>query len=130
MWQLCKDENGGDKKLDLVKQLIEKKQVNLNLEDHQVWWRPTAIHYAASRGHTATVEFLLKNGATVDCKTKYGWTQIHEAAKSGHTATVEILLKKGATVNCKDYDGKTPLQLATAQDESKVIDLLKKYGGR
>ena len=124
MWRLCRDEHGGDNLIDEIKYLILNKQVNVNLVEHEKDGE-TPLHKAARSGHTATVEFLVKSGATVDCKTNYGWTPLHKAARSGHTATVEFLLKTGATVDCKNHYGLTPLQLAR---KTEVVELLKKFG--
>jgi hypothetical protein len=51
----------------------------------------TALHVAAANGCTKVVELLLRNGAMVDIKDKYGSTPLSVATAKNHTEIVNIL---------------------------------------
>ena len=52
-----------------------------------------ALHWAASRGQTAMVEFLLTNNADVNAIDDYeGDTPLHLAAQGGHTGVAKLLI--------------------------------------
>ena len=59
----------------------------------------TALTSATAKDHSQCLEMLLKAGADVNVKDKYGYTALARAAKKGHTQCLEILLKAGADVN-------------------------------
>jgi ankyrin repeat protein/ubiquinone/menaquinone biosynthesis C-methylase UbiE len=68
-----------------------------------------ALHEAAANGHISVIEFLIKNGATIDKTTQEGWTPLHAATFNGKTDAAEILVKKGANIYARDKNGYTPL---------------------
>jgi len=59
------------------------------------------------------VELLLKKGANVNAKDKYGGTALMYAAVKGHKEVVELLIENGADVNAKNIMGKTALMSAS-----------------
>ena len=59
----------------------------------------TALHLAASGGHSAVVKVLLAAGATVGIMDYYDWTPLHRAALGGHLAIVQYLISYGADAN-------------------------------
>jgi ankyrin repeat protein len=63
----------------LLKQIDEQK-VNIDLKDGD---GATALHFAASRGHTPVVKWLLKRGAQIVVD-KYGKSPVHDAAENEH----------------------------------------------
>ena len=73
----------------------------------------TAFISACQRGITETVEFLIKNHADVNAKTRYwNMTGLMYAVREGNTEMVELLIQNGADVNATDKDGSSPLILA------------------
>ena len=75
--------------LGLVKQLYAK---GADI-DHDGW---NPLIYAASKGYSEIVQFLLTFGASVNATTDNGTTALMMAARGNHYDTVELLLKHGA----------------------------------
>jgi ankyrin repeat protein len=60
----------------------------------------TALHLAASNGHTAIVMLLLQNGAQINAMDERGRTALHCAGEAGHIDVVRLLLgQSGVHVN-------------------------------
>ncbi|XP_065169700.1 myotrophin [Atheta coriaria] len=81
--------------LEQVKDIVEKKAVNVNQE---IDGRPPIL-YAADYGQKAVIEYLITAGANVNSKDKHGITAILAAIWEGHKECVKLLIEKGA---CKD----------------------------
>ena len=84
----------------------------------------TPLHAATSKGHTATVEALLKVGASSDAGFSlglgllgFGSPLFEAASKEGHTATVEALLKAGASP-----DAGSPIAAATEEGHHAIVE--------
>lgn len=73
-----------------------------------------ALLEAARTNKTEKVKHLLKKGANVNARGKYGRTALMLAADEGHVSVVRLLLENGADVNAKaPYDmGRTALMCA------------------
>lgn len=69
----------------------------------------TALHCAARAGETATVDFLLENGARIDSNNIQMRQRrpLHEAILGKHAAVVKFLLQTGANVSETDGHGST-----------------------
>lgn len=95
----------------------------------------TAMHLAAERGHTATVEFLAdKFRASVFDRTKDGSTLMHIAALNGHPETAmvsslsssqyipplfpQILFKKGVPLLMPNKSGARGIHTAASKADS------------
>jgi ankyrin repeat protein len=87
--------------------------------DYDGW---TDLHWAASKGKTAQVEALLREGASVDAANGMRRTPLYEAAKRGHVETVRVLVKNGAAINGVDPSGFTPLHVA---GEHRRLDVMR-----
>lgn len=83
------------------------------------------------------LSFLLKHGANVNARTKYGRTPLHEAALNGEIKTVKFLIASGAKINARNNKGNTPLYYAETKligapaktaVHVKIAKLLKKHG--
>uniref|UniRef100_A0A8C7HLQ2 Ankyrin 2 n=1 Tax=Oncorhynchus kisutch TaxID=8019 RepID=A0A8C7HLQ2_ONCKI len=71
------------------------------------------------------VNFLLQQGASVNAKTKNGYTPLHQAAQQGHTHIINVLLQHGATPNTTTANGNTALSIARRLGYISVVDTLK-----
>ncbi len=73
----------------------------------------TALHYAALKGKTRAVKFLIARGADVNVADPSGDTPLHLAAGGGHADVADILLSKGADINALgEHYRYTPLNTA------------------
>jgi ankyrin repeat protein len=57
-------------------------------------WTP--LHYAAERGHVASVQALCRGVADIDARNIRGRTALRLASLKGHVGVVEALLERGA----------------------------------
>ncbi|MGI9471928.1 MAG: ankyrin repeat domain-containing protein, partial [Rubripirellula sp.] len=84
---------------------------------------------AAYNGHTDTVRFLLKRGATIDSRDIEGKTPLIHACTGPFAETVQLLLDEGADVNAKDSnEGFTPLMMAAGLDQPEIVKILLENG--
>ena len=72
----------------------------------------TPLHFAAVFGQAEVVIALIKAGADINAKDKYGETPLHYSAEQDDIKTALVLIKEGADINTKDKNGNTPLQIA------------------
>jgi ankyrin repeat protein len=89
----------------------------------------TPLFLAAGSGNAEAVRFLIRQGADVNARERFGQTALSEAAFYGNVAVIKELLKNGADVNAVGNDG-TALDVAAKTNNGVVADLLKHYGGR
>ena len=98
----------------------------------------TPLMAAAYKGLVEIGQFLIENGAVIDCQTTSGTTDffktsppvcgespLHLAAAYGHKDFVELLLHHGADVSIKDHTGQTPRHWAARYGKEDLIDLLR-----
>jgi hypothetical protein len=92
----------------------------------------TALVGVVENGQIELCRSLVKNGANVNAKDKYGktmlmmaavWTPFTDAERKGQTEICRFLIEEGADVNAKDNDGKTALLHASLFNRN-VIRLL------
>eukprot|EP00613_Pedinella_sp_CCMP2098_P017940 CAMPEP_0171752676 /NCGR_PEP_ID=MMETSP0991-20121206/42769_1 /TAXON_ID=483369 /ORGANISM="non described non described, Strain CCMP2098" /LENGTH=280 /DNA_ID=CAMNT_0012354127 /DNA_START=121 /DNA_END=960 /DNA_ORIENTATION=+ len=63
----------------------------------------SALHVASSRGHIASVQFLLQVGSDVHNRdVESGWTPLHRALFHGHISVAIILIRAGAFAGFED----------------------------
>jgi len=79
-------------------------------------------------GLTTIVKYIIKAGADVNTKDKYGRTALHLASYYMHKQIVKILLDAGADVNAKDQYGYTPLHVATFNGYEQIVKILIEAG--
>lgn len=68
---------------------------------------------------------LLKLGAKINSKNRYGYTPMCLAAERGNTELVKYLAKRGARINHKTVLGNTPLFLAARKLQRRAAFTLK-----
>jgi ankyrin repeat protein len=67
------------------------------------------------------VRVLLKAGADVSCRDKFGETPLHMAVIRSQTTIVEMLLEAGADPSVQNDDQITPLHLAVLGNNTALI---------
>jgi ankyrin repeat protein len=71
---------------------------------------------------------VIKGGADVNVKDKYGSTPLHRASEEGHTVVAELLIKAGADLNVKDNCSFTALHSAVENNHADVVEVLINAG--
>ena len=85
----------------------------------------TALIIASRHGNLGIVRTLLKNGADINARSKYGDTALIAATYFCHSNIAEFLLENGADVNAMNYGyGSTPLMLATECGNLAIVKAL------
>ena len=108
-----------DRSLQIIRQIVESKRVDLHLKDND---GNIPLHAACGAGNEAAVVLFLHEGIDINTKGQDGRTALHFSASSGYENLVKILLDCGADVTMVDDRGMTPYDLA---DDSQVRVSLK-----
>lgn len=89
----------------------------------------TALHCAASRGHTRCIEILIKLcGAQTDLIDSNGCTALFYAVTLGHADATVKLLDLGADPNRQDRKGRSPGHCGCAKGQFETVKLLSARG--
>jgi ankyrin repeat protein len=104
--------------LPLVKQLVEN-----DADVNKPGWTP--LHYAASTGQVAVIEFLLENSAYIDAESPNGSTPLMMAAMYGSPEAVKVLIQAGADLNIKNQLGLTSLDFAVRGNRQNAKELIE-----
>ncbi|XP_024522828.1 protein DOG1-like 3 [Selaginella moellendorffii] len=86
----------------------------------------TALHMAASKGHSECVDMLINAGANVNKKDNFGMTPLLAALKGGHDVAADLLVEKGAEPLLEEPG--IELCKATASGDVKYVERLVKHG--
>ena len=89
--------------------MLEKYNFNINDADDDgnfclLRKGRTCLHIASSLGYTEIVGYLIKEGANVNPRDRFGGTPRGDALRNGHDIIAKILLDHGATQPAKDED--------------------------
>jgi ankyrin repeat protein len=86
----------------------------------------SALHYAASEGHTEVVRVLLDGGANARVSALGGMTPLFLAAAGGHAETTKLLVERGADTNARSPWN--PLRVAAGEGHLEVVRTLLSLG--
>ena len=81
----------------------------------------SALHMAARRGNVLVAQALLKCGADIEARDKYGDTPLHRAVKCRQAEMVAFLLASGADAQTKSKSGQTTQQMARGERIQQVL---------
>jgi len=100
--------------------------------------RDHALIAAAAKGDTASVERLIREGASVKAKDGHGRTALLAATHGNHVDAARALIAAGADVNAKDDIQDSPYLYAGAEGRTEILKLtlptadlksVNRYGG-
>ncbi len=86
--------------------------------------RNDALIQAAGKGQAQEVVSLLRDGANVNAKDRFGMMPLHHAARCGRVEVVKVLIAEGADVNARAGDGCTALHFAATAAHKDIVKLL------
>ena len=89
----------------------------------------TALHCAASRGHTDCIDTLLTLcGTSPDVIDSNGCTALHYAVTLGHADATALLLTHGADPDRRDRKGRTPAHCGCAKGQFETVKMIAVEG--
>lgn len=89
--------------------------------------RPDTDHElltAVIHGKKKTVVSLLRDGANVDARDRYGKTALMWAILKGRPVLARYLVEQGANVNARDWENTTSLMWAVVAGDSDMVKFL------
>ena len=112
--------------LEILSYLLGKLDKNSGVINEKDNVGCSALSYAINRGNAKVVDWLIKEGASVD------QDALFEAAKRRSVDVVKLLLEKDPSlINKKNTKGETPLQVAESKTgysrSQEVIDFLRDF---
>jgi ankyrin repeat protein len=99
--------------------VLVKHGADLNTKETN--WRITPLHIARN---PATVDFLLANGAEIECRGNHGQTPLMWAARRGNVGLAQHLVNRGAKLESQDDLGKTAAALAKIWGYTNMVAFL------
>jgi ankyrin repeat protein len=107
--------------IDEIKALINQ---GYDVNYHKMEDGYTALMIAVSRGNVNIINYLIKNGANVNAKSKYGDTALIRASVWGRTIISKILLEAGANIDDQNSLDVTALIAAADYAQLNMIIFL------
>jgi ankyrin repeat protein len=84
-----------------------------------------ALLDAASDNDIKKVLSLIRKGANVNVKDKWGWAPMSMAAYGGYADIAKLLIEAGADLEYRDVDGDGPLDLAESKGHTDVVLIIQ-----
>lgn len=112
----------GDERLVVL--FLDKDPLMLNMKTKEGL---SPINIAAWQGNKKMVDLLLKQGAEVEDRTKWGEVPLHHAVTFNHVAVCEVLLSAGADPFAEDNLKRSPYMLAMRKGSTKMKKLFSKF---
>jgi ankyrin repeat protein len=103
-------------------------EVQRNLDHVDCYTDHTALQTAASCGDSATLVFLINNGASVNFHGGHFGTALQAAAYHGHNEVVTILLERGADPNSEAGFWSTAFLGAACSGHENIAKILLNHG--
>jgi len=88
----------------------------------------SALVWAAEKGYTDRIDFLLTAGADLNAATEDGFTPAFIAAQEGHAPCLQVLAERGADLNAATKDGFTPAFIAAQNGHAPCLQVLAERG--
>ena len=88
------------------------------------------LHFAVYNGFPEAVELLIRAGAEIDARDKFGNVALHSAVLKGHSEVVKVLADHYADLNVRDNGGNTALQTAAKRGDITVRNILLRAGAK
>ena len=108
------------------RRLADAIEEHPNLTDSPDTRGNTPLMWAATRGDTASLQELLKHGASVDFRNNNGWNALYTAVSNSRLDCTATLLSYGYTDH-KDGYGMTALHGACEQSDPTIVQLLLEH---
>ena len=110
----------GDGDLEKVQETLEQSPSLLNFADYD---RRTALHVAASDGHLALVELLLKKGANPNRSDRWGGSPLDDSQRHRYPQVAAVLREHGGRGGVQDH-GQALIFAASKGDAAEVRALI------
>jgi ankyrin repeat protein len=104
--------------VSLVQKLVEN-----DADVNKTGWTP--LHYAATSGQLAVMDFLLEHSAYIDAESPNGTTPLMMAARYGSPEAVKLLIQAGADLVVKNQLGLTALDFAIQGQRQNAKELIE-----
>ncbi|CAF1272276.1 unnamed protein product [Adineta steineri] len=122
-------------RLDVLKVFIEHindhyktARDRLNILEERDDGSNTALHIAASEGHSAIIKLLLTQNCDLQARNMISWLPIHCAADHGQYNSVLTLIENHSPIDPVDKNLQTPLHLASRSGHPDIVKILLKNG--
>lgn len=111
-------------RLDNFKRLYDENPSRLNLIEPIKGWLP--IHYAASKGKTSIISFILSKSREdmINSKDINGNTPLHICIEEGHLECVRFLLLNKADFRVKNKDCHTAIHYCIVHSKPDILDVI------
>jgi ankyrin repeat protein len=114
--------------VDMVRRLVERGNLtDTMLKDNE---GRSVLHFAAQRGNTAVVEYLIGLGPHVDvrCRDRRRRTVLHYAVENKRTEIIAKIIRQGADIHARDFQGRTVLHHAAWRGNLEATKCLLELG--